>query len=86
VAEAGTQRFPLEELRDDVVRGAFVTSVVDGDDVGVRERRDCTCFSLKPNQPFRVVDEVIGENLDRHIAPEPWIVRSVHLAHTPGSN
>ncbi len=38
-------------------------------------------FALEARQPVSVVRERLGEDLDRHIAPELGVARAIDLAH-----
>src|ERR1019366_3509520 len=76
-----TQRLTFEQLGDDVVDAVCLADVVEGEDVGVRERSDGPRFALETGQPVDVVGEVGWQNLDRHLAPEPRIPRAINLAH-----
>ena len=77
------QRFPFEELRDDV-RGAVVRAeVVDRGDAGVVQHAGGPRFLLEALEPVRVLRESRGQNLDRHVAPKARILRPVDLPHPP---
>ena len=78
-------RLALEQLRHDVEPVALLAGVVDRDDVGVRERRDRLRLGLEAGERVGVVDEVLGQHLDRHVALEAGVARAVHLAHAAGA-
>ena len=82
--QAGAQALPFEQLRDDVRRPVVAADVVDGEDVGVVERRGGARFQLEAAQAIGVIGEGRGEDLDGHRAPELGVVRPVHFAHAPG--
>jgi hypothetical protein len=39
------------------------------------------CFSLEPRQAIGIPRQRIGEDLDRDVAIQPRVPRTVHLAH-----
>jgi hypothetical protein len=43
-------------------------------------------FLLEPLQAFRIRRKGRRQHLDRHVATQPWIARTVNLAHTAGPN
>ena len=55
--------------------------VVDGDDVGMVERRGGPRFLLEAPQASGSADTLGGQDLDRHLAPEPRVPRPVDLSH-----
>ena len=38
---------------------------------------------LEPPQPVRISREGSGKHLDRHVAPQPRVLRAIHLSHAP---
>ena len=85
--ENGAQRLAFEKLLDDVGRSVALIrpDVVDGGDVGVIQDSGGFGLLLEAAQTVRVGRERRGQNLDRDLAGEPRVARSVHLAHSPGS-
>ena len=45
-------------------------------------RRDRGSLALEARQRVGIVGEVLRQNLDRDLAPEPRIARPIHLAHS----
>ncbi len=80
-AEALAQRLPLEKLGDDIRRAVDRADVVDGRDVGVIQGPGRPRLLFEPPQPIRVLRQRLGQDLDRHLSPEPRVPRPVHLAH-----
>jgi hypothetical protein len=58
---------------------------VDAGDVGVVERGERLGFALEAPQPLLVVRELVGQDLDRHLALEPRVLGAVDLAHSAGA-
>ena len=83
VAEQVAQRLPLQELADDVGLTVVRTDVVDGDDVGVIERRRGLCFLREPAQAVGI-DRVVGpQDLDGDSATQPLVSGAINFAHAP---
>ena len=45
------------------------------------ERRKDLCFALEARQTVRILCEPVGQDFDRHLAPELRIAGAVDLAH-----
>ena len=71
------QRRPFDEFQHE----RTFLDPVDLRNVGMIERGKQLGFTLKPRQPFRIVRERIGQDLDRDVALQPRITRAIHLAH-----
>ena len=69
------------ELHDDVVLLLVLSTVVDGDDIGMVEHRQRACLALEAPLEILSLGEGLGQELDRHGAPEPEVLRAVHRAH-----
>jgi hypothetical protein len=80
-AQAPAQRVALEELGDGVDASVLAAEVVDREDVRMREGRDGERLALEARQRLGVVRHLRGENLDRDVALQLGIPRSVDLAH-----
>ena len=46
------------------------------------QRRKCLCFALEPRQAFGIRCERVRQDLDRHLAAERRVRRSVYLPHS----
>ena len=75
------QRFPFEQLRDDIGSSLVRPDVVHRHDVGVVQDAGRARLLLESLQPVRVLRERGRQDLDRHFAPESRIPRPVHLSH-----
>ena len=75
------QRRTLDVFEDQGGGVAFVFEAVDRRDVRVVQRRQHLRFPLEAGQPLGVVDEGVGEDLQRDIAVELGVAGLVHLAH-----
>ena len=49
------------------------------------QARDRARFLLEATEAFRVGGDVRRQDLDRDVAPEPRVVRAIHLAHAAGA-
>ena len=85
VAQPRAHRLALEQLRHHVQALPLLSGVVDGDDVGVRERGDRLRLRLEAGQRVGVLEEVLGQHLDRHVALEPGVAGAVDLPHPAGA-
>ena len=56
--------------------------VVEGEDVRVRQGSNGAGLALEAGESARIVRDVVGENLDGDVAPQPRVARAVNLAHT----
>jgi hypothetical protein len=84
------QRRPFDELHRDVAVVVHNAGFVNGDDVGVIERRGEGRFAQQPIDrvavaPFAcaVEHQRPANHLQRDVATEAWIVRAIHFAHAP---
>jgi hypothetical protein len=50
-------------------------------DVGMVERGERAGFALEPSDALLVARHLLGQDLDRHLAPEPGVAGAVHLSH-----
>jgi hypothetical protein len=82
--DSRAQRLALEQLRDCVRTTVHAPDVVNRHDVRMRERRDRACLLLEPRGGLRLRIESRGHDLQRDIASEARIVRSIHHAHATG--
>ena len=78
------QRVPIEQLRHDVRSTFMRANVVDGQDVGMVERRRGARLLLEPREAVGIGRERHGQRLDRHLPSEARVARAVHLAHAAG--
>jgi hypothetical protein len=72
---------PLQELGHDVRLAVVGAHVMDGEDVGVVQRGDSTGLDLEAPQPIGVSGDVLVEDLDGDVAPQPGIASAVDLPH-----
>jgi hypothetical protein len=63
----------------------MLTDVVDGEDVGMVQRRGGAGFLLEAAQALGVPGEGCRQNLYGDVAPETRIARAIDLAHAPGA-
>jgi hypothetical protein len=54
-------------------------------DVGMIQRREDFRFALESREPFAIVGDVGGQDLDRDFALQLRVARAIHLAHSPGA-
>ena len=81
-AQPRAQRLAVEELHHGKGHSLLYAEVMDGQDIGMRERRNGLGLSLESGHRRRVVCDLGWQHLDRHLAVELHVARPVHLAHT----
>ena len=59
----------------------MISNVVDGENIGMVQSGYRKGFLLKAKQAIRVGSESFGENLQRYVAPEAAIARTINLPH-----
>ena len=79
------QRPSLDELHGEEVGAVVLLDGIDGDDVGMVERRDGLGLALESLPALEVVRELGAQNLEGYLSAEPRVVRRVHLAHRAGA-
>src|SRR6266540_4217247 len=84
-AHPAPEGLALEQLRHHVRRTLVRAHVVDRQDIRMIQLTGRACLLLEAMQPARIHRERLGDQLDRHLAPEPWIPCAVDLAHAPGT-
>src|ERR1035438_6287676 len=80
------QVFPLEQFRDNVRHRAFETNVVDRKDVGMVQRGCGPRFLLEAPQMVWIITGSRPDQLQRDIAPQPFVARAKYFAHPSGAN
>jgi hypothetical protein len=87
VAGDSTARDALRQILafDELHHQRVVFDAVDMRDVGMIERREDFGFALESRQPFAIVGDISGEDLDGDLALQPRIARPIHLSHTAGA-
>src|SRR5262249_53787333 len=78
---AAAEGFAIDQFADDVENTALRADVIDGDDVGMIEGGDGAGFALEAGLPLRVSGSGVGQDLERYVAPEPRIARTVDFSH-----
>ena len=68
-----------------VVGVALASDVEQRADVRMVERRDGPRLALEAGAHLGVGRQVLGQHLDRDVAPEARVARAVHLAHAAGA-
>jgi hypothetical protein len=80
-----TQRRSFDQLHRDVAVGADDPGLVDGDDVGVVERRGQRGFPQQAVERRVILGHHAPDDFQRDFAAEPRIERAIHLAHASGA-
>ena len=75
------ERLPVDELHDDVVAAGVFVDLVDGDDVGVVQRRGSFGFLDEAGAAFGVGELTAGEELDGDGAVKARVAGLVDDAH-----
>ena len=77
------ERRPLDELHDHRVGVAGVFDTVHGRNPRMVQRREGARFALEASPAIGVLRDRVGQHLDGHVALQPRIAGTIHLAHTP---
>ena len=80
------QLLALEQLGHDERRTLMGADVVDGQYIGVIQRRCRARFLFESLKARLVSSHFTREHLDRHVAPEPAVVGAVDLTHAAGAD
>ena len=84
-AQRVAQRMALEQFHHRVGHAVVAAEIVNGEDVGVRERSDRVRFALEAGQPIGVGGECRRQDLDRDLPPQLRVARAIHFAHPAGA-
>jgi hypothetical protein len=80
-AEPGGQRPALDILADDVGDAVLLAMVEDGEDVWVLEASDGNRLPVEPRLEAGLLDQELGQDLERDLALEGRLVRAVDSRH-----
>lgn len=81
--QGAPERLPFEKLREGVVDSVRLADVEQREDVGVRERSDGLRLALESCESSLVAREMVGEDLDRDVSPEPGVASPVDSPMPP---
>jgi hypothetical protein len=84
-ADSRSEVLSFEQLADRIDGSAFVSKIVDREDVRVREGGDGSRLALEPSDSFGIESEPLGKDLDRNLPPQTGIRRAIDLAHPADS-
>ena len=76
---------PAHQLHHQRARAAAVLDAVNLGDVRMIERRECLRLAFEAHQAVGVGGERLGQDLERDVASEFRVARSIHLAHATGA-
>ena len=79
------ERRPVQVLHRDVRRAHGLAAVVDRDDVGMPQAGGRGRLTPEPLDEARVAGVAVGQDLDRHLAPERLVGGEVHVGHAARS-
>ena len=76
----------FEELGDEVRRAVVFADVMNGENVGMIQRRDGASFLLEASQTVNIFRKCFGEDFDGDVAAEARVLRAKHFAHSARAN
>ncbi len=76
------QRWSFDKFQNECSDAVGFLESVDTRDVGMVQRGERFGFALKAGDALRICDERVRQDLDRNIAPELCIVRTIDLARS----
>jgi hypothetical protein len=74
---------PVAPLHDDEGRAFVLVDFVDRADVRVVERGDGLRFARQPPGGLGVTGQLLGQEFERHLSPQPHVLGLVDDAHSP---
>src|SRR6266436_8669227 len=77
---------PLDQFHGEKVDAVAFFHGVHRHDVGMIESGYGASLAMEPNEAFRILRHLSGQNFDCHVAPQPGISGAVHLSHTTGAD
>ena len=80
------QRLSIDELHRDVVDRAFLTYIVNSNNVGVIERRGGAGLLFEAPQTISIRGQIFRKYLDRDVSPELGVACPIDFAHATGSD
>jgi len=80
------QPFAFEQFGYQVRNPTGRPCIVNGDHVGMIQRRDRAGLLLESPHALAILRERLGQNLEGHVAPEPCITGAVDFAHPAGAD
>src|SRR5580698_235721 len=80
------QGFAFQQFTNDVRRPVIETNIIDSDDVGMVQRRCGASFQLETTDMIRVLTGSRANQLQRDVAPQPFIARPENLSHGSGAD
>ena len=83
VREPVGERRSLDQLEHQRADRVGLLDAVDRGDVGVVQARKEARFALEQRQVLRVARDLVRQDLDRHLAPEPGVGGAEDLTHPP---
>ena len=72
---------PLEQFRDNVRHSAFKANIVNGEDVGMIQGSSGSRFLFEASQMIRIVAGSRPNQLQCHIASQPFVAGAKDFAH-----
>ena len=81
--EASIERIALEKLGDGEDDAALSSEIVDGQNIGMGQRRDGPRLPFESRQGLLVVGEALGQDLDCNVSAQARVAGAKDLAHPP---
>ena len=85
-ADPLTQRLPFEQLHHGVGDAVVAAEVVNGEDIGMRQRRDCMRLALEARQAIGIGRKLHRQDFERNLATQFRVARAIDLSHATGTN
>jgi len=76
------QRLALQQFHGDERLAVVLANVVEGADVGMIERRSGARFALEALQGLGALGDILGQEFERHQAPQPRVLGLINHTHT----
>ncbi len=83
LCDPGVEPFTFGQLHDEEVAAGDLFEGVDRRDAGVVQGGEGAGLALETGDPVLVLEELLGEDLDRHVPLELRVAGPVNLPHSP---
>ena len=80
------QRLPFEQLHHGVGDAVVAAEVVNGEDIGMGQRRDGMCLALEARQAIGIGRKLHRQDFERNLATQFRVARAIDLAHATGTD
>src|SRR5436309_11210749 len=81
MCDSVSEGLPLQQLSDGVGDPIMRIEMMNGQDVRMGKRGDCSRFLLEPAPSCRIAGHLRRQDFDGHVSAEPSVSREIDLTH-----